>query len=314
MAIENLNVEISQELGTAPIHAYRVHIAKGTYSLPSYINLPSNVIIIAREISFEDAVVIDVSGVSGKAKAQAQHNEQPGEPGNNGDTGNPGATGGSILLIAERIIGSATLIAKGGDGGPGQDGENGASGKAGDPGADDGHHGRARGGRGGNGGDAGGGGVGGTGGSGGTIRVFCMDDTKAKITTVLSKGVGGQPGNPGQPGAPGAAGPDGGYWDIPFTPRNAPIINPPEWKSLGSDGPGSPGGIKNSGARVGDSGPDGAVTTTLANWFAIAAQVQANVSETYWELLLTQAENSYYNQDYPTTSFTLNWIDKTIYH
>jgi hypothetical protein len=92
-----------------------------------------NVRVCARCVVFDEGAALDVSGAPGKPPLveTAQGGAKDGEPGHDGDPGNRGGAAGHIEIVAERIVGTATLIANGGAGGKGQNGGPGAQGAQG---------------------------------------------------------------------------------------------------------------------------------------------------------------------------------------
>lgn len=124
--------------------------------------------------------------------------------GSDGDNGADGPKSGSILVIANEVIGQLRVNARGRDGGNGQSGGNGAHG-ARPP--------KARacstGSTGNSGGNAGSGGTGGRGGDGGTVRVLIMTALAHAPIIDAEGGAAGTAGKGGQPGR-GSEGGQGG--------------------------------------------------------------------------------------------------------
>lgn len=136
--ISGLDVTLDTSIFDGPwteiaVYAHIVRIPK-TLKAP---HAATNVRICSRYVVFDEGAALDVSGAPGKPLPvdTAKSGENDGEAGHNGDKGNDGGSAGQIEVMAEQIIGTATLIANGGAGGKGQNGGNGAKGVQGPNGA-----------------------------------------------------------------------------------------------------------------------------------------------------------------------------------
>lgn len=173
--------------------------------------------IIAREILFTDAAVIDTRAVGAASPSYPKENRavtggNAGDAGLNGADGGRGLDAGDILLIASVVRGPVQILAPGGQGGAAQSGGDGAKGTIGPPQKES----CARGIAGGSGGIGGMAGRPGDGGNGGRILVFVDESSKASITYDIAAGAPGMPGVHGRSGKGGDGGPGGpGVVDYP---------------------------------------------------------------------------------------------------
>ena len=273
------------------VYAYQINVPVNPPPFPG-----RNIILIAQEINFADGAVLDVSGGAGQVPGPAPSGINPGDNGAAGNPGNSGQNGGSINIYAQVITGTATLNANGGSGSPGGDGGNGAPGQAGAPGGD-----------GEDGGAAGGGGQGGAGGQGGTVVVQCGDASGAVLSLSAAGGPGGGPGNAGQPGRGGAAGEQTGRWSQnprgsgnPTEPNLFWIPGPPTY-------PGKVGYVPPSGGP-GSNGASGTATSN-ADQAGLLSAIVPLLPTTYWNMLLSSATESYYDDDYDDAGNTLGWMN-----
>jgi hypothetical protein len=273
------------------VYAYQINVPVNPPPFPG-----GNITLIAQEIIFADGAVLDVSGAPGNVPGPVPSGNNPGD---NGAAGNPGVIGqggGSISIYAQVITGTATLNANGGSGSPGGNGGDGARGEAGAPGQD----GLA-------GGNAGGGGQGGAGGPGGTVVVKCADASGAVLSLSAAGGPGGVPGNAGEPGPGGAAGEQQGRWSQnprgsgnPTEPNLFWIPGPPTYPGKVGDIPPSGGPGANGASGTATSHPDQA---------GLVAAIVPLLPATYWNMLLSSATESYYDDSYTDASNTLGWMN-----
>ncbi|WP_152599861.1 hypothetical protein [Noviluteimonas dokdonensis] len=93
--------------------------------------------ITARQLNFAQNALIDTSGPEASpsfpAGDKASLGINQGDNGRNGDNGGQGAYAGSVLLIADTILGEISVFAPGGDGGDAQSGGDGAKGATAPP-------------------------------------------------------------------------------------------------------------------------------------------------------------------------------------
>lgn len=296
-------------LGTSPsvIHAFRIQSSESKLSL-----LGGSVVLIAREINLENPLTIDVTGAPGTGKNKEATSTQLGHDGDDGSdlgsTGN-GLKGGSVLIVAERIVGSLSVIADGGRGAAGQDGQDGSPGTPGTPGRRDNTGGLGTpGGKGGKGGDAGGGGPGGNGGDGGSIAIYYIDGSRAQISMSAAVGAGGAAGQPGTVGPPGTAGPPGGGWLYHVPHGNQPPEDP-TWVDAGTAGPGQPGTVRPSKPSGTPGKNVGTALSKQLRWPEMQAKVADLLPDSYWHLLLRHAEESYYNRSLDDAATVLGWMN-----
>lgn len=321
--IDGVNFTLDQTMIPATHHlivrGYEITL-NGPLSLPGY-----NILILAQKLNCGAGTTISTAGTTGSPSYTNSHAAPPTGLGQDGHDGAPatstdglhapagkGTNGGNITILAQSLTGQLILQAPGGAGG---DAESGSDGAPGTPGANASppNHPGVQGGPGGQGGHAG---VPGNGGNAGTIRVGTL--VGLQTSQIQSATMGGPSGNPGQNGKPGTGGPSGTAGQGTYSHTALCRIGG-EKSHMGPCQVQSPWSAPGGSLSV----TPPALTTTIpvgipgivgnANLSATTlAELAANLTPLYVDMLLRSAVNNYINQDFASSLNQLIFIKSLV--
>lgn len=321
--IDGVNFTLDQTMIPATHHlivrGYEITLS-GPLSLPGY-----NISILAQKLNCEATTTISTAGIIGSPSYTNLHADPAPALGKNGNDGAPatsvnglhapagrGGNGGNITILAQSLTGQLVLQTNGGAGG---DAESGSDGAPGTPGANASppNNPGVQGGPGGQGGHAG---VPGNGGSAGSIRVGTLVSLQANQIQTATQG--GPPGQPGKNGTPGAGGPSGTAGQGTYTHLGrchvggerggmgvCQVTSP--WSAPGGPPSVTPPALTTP-IPLGSTG-----TVASANLSdATLAELAANITPLYIDMLLRSAVSSYVNQDFATSLNQLLFIKSLV--